>query len=285
MVKQPAAQPSPPCRHAFTQMVQRPEAAIDLAEAALLMAKEEYPTLDVGDYLARLDAMGAALRATLQGVTEPCRQIEALNHLLFTEHGFRGNSEDYYDPRNSFLNEVLDRRTGIPITLSVVYLAVARRANLPFVGAGMPGHFLVKHAEPDGEIVVDPFAQGAVLSVADCQQILDRIFGGKVTFGPQHLATVGAQQILSRMLTNLKTIYFNNQEYGKALSAVDRLLILNPQCATEVRDRGLLASQLRRYSDAGADLERYLRMAPQAEDREVILEHLRAIRRRVCSLN
>jgi regulator of sirC expression with transglutaminase-like and TPR domain len=275
----------PPCRLAFAVLVHRPEATIDLAEATLLIAKEEYPALDIGAYLARLDVMGAALQATVQGVAEPRRQIEALNRLLFAEHGFRGNSEDYYDPRNSFLNEVLDRRTGIPITLSVVYLAVARRASLPLVGVGMPGHFLVKHVGPDGEIVIDPFAQGAVLSPPDCQQILDRIFDGKVAFSPQHLAPVGAQQILGRMLTNLKTIYFNNQEYSKALSAVDRLLVLNPQSATEIRDRGLLASQLRRYTDAGADLERYLRMAPQAEDREVIREYLRALRRRVGALN
>jgi regulator of sirC expression with transglutaminase-like and TPR domain len=275
----------PPCRLAFAQLVQGPEVAIDLAQAALLIAKEEYPDLDVAVCLARLDAMSEEVQRLADGSLDPQRLIAALNEHLFQQLGFRGNSENYHDPKNSFLNEVLDRRTGIPITLSVVYLEVARRIGFPLHGVGMPGHFLVKYEGRDEEIVVDPFDGGRILSNPDYQRILDRIYGGKLRFERGMLATLGTRKILARMLTNLKAIYFNNQEYAKALSIVERLVILQPQMASEIRDRGLLSCQLKRYADASADLERYLRMVPEAEDSEVIREHLRSLRQRVVALN
>lgn len=275
----------PPCRTAFADLVAQPDAAIDLAQACLLFAKEEYPDLEVCEYLGKLEAMGAEARRAAEGRTEPREIIAALNGCLFDTYGFCASASDYYDPRNSYLNEVLDRRTGIPITLSAVYIEVARRIGFRLCGVGMPGHFLVKHVTPDEEILIDPFGGGAILAAADCQQILDRLSGGKLRLQPSMLAAVGTRQILTRMLHNLKAIYFNAQEYGKALAIVDRLLVLNPCCATEVRDRGLLASQLRRYARASADLDRYLRMAPEAEDRDVIREHLRSLRQRIVSLN
>jgi regulator of sirC expression with transglutaminase-like and TPR domain len=274
-----------PHRSAFAEMAARPDAAIDLAEACLLLAQEEYPGLDLRAYLGKLDAMGAEARRASDGETDPRRVIAALNRCLFETHGFHANATDYYDPRNSYLNEVLDRRTGIPITLSVVYMEVAGRIDFPVRGVGMPGHFLVKHVTPAEEILIDPFGGGAILAASDCQRILDGLSGGKLVLAPHMLAAVGPRQILTRMLSNLKSIYFNGQEYGKALAAVERLLALNPRCATEVRDRGLLASQLRRYAAATADLDRYLRMAPDAEDRDVIREHLRSLRQRIVALN
>jgi regulator of sirC expression with transglutaminase-like and TPR domain len=229
--------------------------------------------------------MGADVCASAGGRHDPHQLITALGEYLFGHLGFRGNVDHYYDPRNSFLNEVLDRRLGIPITLSAVYLEVGRRIGLNLRGVGMPGHFLVKYVGPDEELVIDPFGGGGILSPADCQQILDRIFDGKLCFEPQMLTVVGTRQILARMLTNLKAIYFNSQEYGKALSIADCLVILHPHAAGEIRDRGLLSFQVKRYTEASADLERYLRLAPQAEDSEVIREHLRTLRQRVVSLN
>lgn len=273
------------CRLAFTRLVSRPEEAIDLAEAALFIAKEEYPELDVAGYLGRLAGMAAEVQAQVRSTVDPRRLIETLNAYLFQAQGFRGNSEDYYDPRNSFLNDVLDRRIGIPITLSTVYMAVGGRLGLHLHGVGMPGHFLVKHVAADEEMVIDPFNEGALVTSADCQRILDRIYGGKLTFEPRFLTTLGTRRILGRMLSNLKVIYFNNHAYAKALSIVDRLLILDPQAATEIRDRGLLSSQLKRFAEATADLERYLRLAPEAEDAEVIRDHLRSMRERVASMN
>ena len=275
----------PPCRLAFAQLVHLPEAAIGLAEAMLLVAKEEYPDLEVTAYLERLDAMGAEVQRLADGSLDPHRLIAALNEHLFQHLGFCGNAENYYDPKNSFLNEVLDRRTGIPITLSAVYLEVARRIGFPLHGVGMPGHFLVKYVGQDEEIVIDPFGGGGLLSAADCQRRLDRIYDGKLCFDRGMLGIVGARQILARMLTNLKVIYFNSQEYAKALSIVERLVILQPSAAAEIRDRGLLSCQLKRYGEASADLDRYLRMAPEAEDNEVIRDHLRALRQRTVALN
>ena len=280
------AEDTPPsCRLAFAQLVRQPEAAIDLAEATLLIAKEEYPDLDVASYLTRLDAMSAEVQRLADGTLDPRRLIAALNEHLFQQLGFRGNAENYYDPKNSFFNEVLDRRTGIPITLSALYLEVGRRIGLPVHGVGMPGHFLVKCVGRDEEIVIDPFNAGGILSDEDCQRILDRIYHGKLCFERAMLSVIGTRQILTRILNNLKVIYFNNQEYGKALSIVERLLILHPQAASEIRDRGLLSCQLKRYSEASADLERYLRLAPKADDSEVIREHLRSLRQRVVSMN
>ena len=275
----------PPCRLAFAQLVRQPETAIDLAEATLLIAKEEYPDLDVPAYLARFDDMGADVRTLAGPIQDPRCLIAGLSEYLFQRLGFRGNADNYYDPKNSFLNEVLDRRIGIPITLSAVYLEVARRIGLRVHGVGMPGHFLVKYVGRCEEIVIDPFGGGRIVSSEDCQQILDRVFDGKRRFEPSMLAMVGTRHILNRMLTNLKVIYFNNEEYEKALSVVERLLILHPQNACEIRDRGLLSCQLRRYADAIVDLERYLRLAPEANDAETIREHLRTLRQRAAALN
>jgi len=275
----------PPCRFAFARLVRRSEPEIDLAEAALLVAKEEYRELEVARYLARLDEMAEAVRARAGGVTDPQALTGWLNDYLFREQGFRGNTEDYYDPRNSFLNEVLDRRLGIPITLSTVYMEVGRRLGVPMHGVGMPGHFLVKCVTVDAELVIDPFNQGAVVSPADCQRLLDQISGGKVTFEPRFLAPIGTRHILARMLNNLKAIYVNRQEFGKALGVVERLMLLDPESATEIRDRGLLLFQLKRYPEAMAELQRYLQRAGSAEDAETIREHLGAIRQRVASWN
>lgn len=276
---------TPPCRLAFAHLVRRPDASIDLAEASLLIAKEEYPELDIASYLARLDRLADDVRGLASAGSDPHRLIAGLSEYLFQRLGFRGNAEDYYDPKNSFLNDVLDRRLGIPITLSTVYLEVGRRLGLSFRGVGMPGHFLVKYLGRGEEIVIDPFGGGAIVSPCDCQRILDRIYDGKIRFEPGMLSTVGTRQILARMLANLKAIYFNNEEYGKALSAVEHLLILHPHEASEIRDRGLLACQLRRYAEAMSDLERYLRLAPEANDSATIREHLCALRKRAAALN
>jgi regulator of sirC expression with transglutaminase-like and TPR domain len=275
----------PPCRLAFTRMVNRPEPAIDLAEAALLIAKEEYPDLDIARYLLRLDGMAADVRNRAGGADDPARLFTDLGDYLFREQGFRGDTENYYDPRNSFLNEVLDRRLGIPISLSAVYMEVGRRLGVRLHGVGMPGHFLVKYTGSNEEVIVDPFHGGAILSPADCQRILDRVYGGKVGFEPRFLDPIGTRQILIRMLGNLKAIHFNLRAYARTLSAVERLLILNPHAANEVRDRGLLCCQLGRYPEAAVDLEQYLRLVPKAPDAEVIRDHLRSVRLRSASMN
>lgn len=279
------AEHSPACRAEFARAVTCPDAEVDLARAALLMAKEEYPCLDVAAYLGQLDALAEEARPQVQSLAAPRDALAALNACLFEAHGFRGNTADYYDPRNSFLNEVLDRRMGIPITLAIVYLEVGRRLGLVVEGVGMPGHFLVRQRAGEEALLLDPFNAGKLLSVEDCQGLLDRIFHGKVAFEPRFLDTVSPRQILTRMLHNLKVIYFNARDYEHAVSVVERLLVLHPDSAAEVRDRGLLLSQLKAYAAAARDLERYLRMAAGAEDTDVIRSHLRSLRQRIVVLN
>jgi regulator of sirC expression with transglutaminase-like and TPR domain len=227
-------------RQLFTEAVTGPESRLDLGRAALLIASEEYPGLDILRYVARLEAMAAAVRPQVGATEDALEQIEHLNAYLFVERGFRGNSQDYYDPRNSFLNDVLDRKLGIPITISVVYMEVARRVGMPLQGVGMPGHFIVKYASPEGDIYIDPFNSGRVLSRQACEELIQQVYGEPVPFQDTFLATVSKKQILSRILMNLKAIYLHTKQYRKALAVVERLLIIQPKVEQEEKDRAAL---------------------------------------------
>ena len=248
----------------FSRLLSGPDASVDLAEASLLIASGEYPGLDVPRYLERLDEMGREVRGRLpRGAV---RGIDCLNAYLFGEEGFRGNVEDYYDPRNSFLNDVMDRRTGIPITLSTVYIEVARRAGLGVFGVGLPGHFLVGTQAAGRAVFVDPFHGGALLSEADCQKRLDRVFEGRVRLGPGMLAPCPRKGILARMLRNLKAIYVKAGDYARGLRTIDLLLRLDPRSAEDLRDRGLLHAEYGCYALAAADLEACVGLAPAAPE-------------------
>ena len=272
-------------RQRFATMIAKGEEAINLAEAALLIAQEEYPDMDVAVYLDRLDQMAEEVDKRAWNQKDPYGRLEALNRYLFDKARFRGNTVEYYDPRNSFLNEVLDRRTGIPITISTVYLEVGWRLGLPLRGVGFPAHFLVKYSSPEGEIVIDPFHRGAVLNEEDCQSRLDESYGGRVRFQRSFLATSTKRQILTRILTNLKGIYLAAKDHRRALAAIERILLIDPDLGREVRDRGILLMQLKQTSQAVADLERYLTMNPKAEDAEEVRTRLRDWRQAQASLN
>ena len=277
-------------RHsAFRRAVEGPDGPIDLGRAALAVAADEYPDLRPEIYLARLDALASRARDLSSGETGPYRLIAAINYVLFTREGFRGNREDYYDPRNSFLNDVIERRRGIPITLSVLYMEVARRAGLELSGVGFPGHFLIKYAGPEEEadrIIIDAYDQGEVLGVEELQAILDGLYGaGKVAFRPEFLAPVAHRQIVERMLNNLKSIYLRKENFSRALSVSERLAILDPASAPEVRDRGLLYLKLDRFEEATRDLEKYLELLPGAEDAAEIREQLAELKKGALRLN
>jgi regulator of sirC expression with transglutaminase-like and TPR domain len=227
-------------RQLFTEMMQGPENHIDLARAALLIASEEYPGLDILRYVAKLEAMAAAVRAHTPDTEEPLSRIEQLNLYMFEERGFRGNSQEYYDPRNSFLNEVIDRQLGIPVTISVVYMEVARRVGLPLQGVGMPGHFIVKYTGPEGDFYLDPFNKGRILSREACEELVQQIYGEPVPFQETFLAPVTKKQIIARILSNLKGIYIQRKQYLKALSVVERLLLIDADAAQELKDRAAL---------------------------------------------
>ena len=272
-------------RARFAALIRRPEEEIDLAEAALLIAGEEYPDLDVAAYLSLLAHMGADARRRVGGSPSAASALEALNHYLFDELGFAGNAENYYDPRNSYLNDVLDRRTGIPISLSTVYMTVARHSGLPIRGVGFPGHFLVKFAGEGEEIVLDPFNRGAILTEADCQRLLDQATAGRARFSRELLGATGTKAILARMLGNLKGIYAATRQYAKALACVERILLLTPDAAPEIRDRGLLLAQMQRTEEAVLALTRYLKQSPAPEDSAQVKEQLRTLRMRQALLN
>jgi regulator of sirC expression with transglutaminase-like and TPR domain len=227
-------------RQLFTEVVTGPETRLDLGRAALLIASEAYPGLDILRYVAKLEAMAAAVRPGVTTADDPILEIEHLNAYLFEERGFRGNFQEYYDPRNSFLNDVLDRRLGIPITISVVYMEVGRRVGMPLQGVGMPGHFIVKYTQPAGEIYIDPFNKGRVLSRQACEELIQQVYGEPIPLQETFLAAVTKRQIVSRILMNLKAIYIHAKDYLKALSVVERLLIIQPDDEQEVKDRAAL---------------------------------------------
>ena len=256
----------------FRQAVQCLDDEIDLGRTALAIADAEYPGLDIESYVARIDRLAAAVQDRSGDEADAYRLIAALNYTLFSVEGFRGNQDDYYDPKNSFLNEVMERKQGIPITLSVLYMEVARRVGLDLCGVGFPGHFLVRYVGKEGEIVIDPFHQGEVRSIQELKDMLDEMYRGRITFQPEFLSPVSKKQILRRMLNNLKGIYLDQGDLIKGLSVVDRLVILEPDSAEEIRDRGLLYLKLECFSQALEDLEAYLRLAPNADDAAEIRE-------------
>ena len=278
---------APSARERFAELARLPDEKIDLAEAALLIAAEEYGELDVPLYTRRIADLAEGARARVGGASlevNPLVLIDRFHTYLFEELGFRGNEEDYYDPRNSFLNDVLDRRTGIPISLAAVYVEVARRLGWPVRGVGFPGHFLAKWELEQGEVVVDPF-HGSVLTEEDCKGILSRVSGGQLSFRRELLAPLPTRGIIARMLANLKGIWIKRGDFQRAISACDRILLVAPEAVVEFRDRGLLWIKLECHRPALADLERYLAAAPRAADNRAIQEQVAGLREtisRIC---
>jgi regulator of sirC expression with transglutaminase-like and TPR domain len=261
-------------REIFTHLTEVDESIFPLDRAALAIALEEYPALDIDPYLRRLDTLAARTEVLAGQNRSAMNVLESLNEVLFVQEGLRGDTEDYYDPRNSFLNEVLERRTGIPISLSVIYIEVGRRMDFPLEGVGFPGHFMVKH----GDLLIDPFNLGRFPSPKDCQELLDRVYSGSVTVKASLLAPMGRKAIISRMLYNLKGIYYQKEQFHKALAVVERLLLLNPGVPSEVRDRGLLFMQTSLFSRALADLEFYMAHTAAPDDAAYIKGHIKTLR-------
>ena len=270
-------------RERLRQTLEQPEEKISLAEAALWIAASEYPELDPAQYIGRLDRMADTVAQRIAGQTDPLAIIGVINQYLFQEEGFCGNTEDYYDPRNSFLNEVLDRKTGIPITLSTIYMEVAGRLQFPLVGVGMPGHFLVKH--PYFAIILDPFAGGSILSEDDCRAQMQRVLGESVPFDRSYLEGVSKRHILVRMLNNLRSIFVNAREFLKALEMTELALIVQPDSPEESKQKAAILLHLKRYSEAMSELSRYLEQAPAAEDAQQVQQALANLRKTMAQWN
>ncbi len=252
---------------AFQNIVSGPDRNINLAEAALLIAAPEYPGLDLSACLQQLDDMATVCRGRLGSSPDAAHTLTALGGYLFRDLGYKGDLQTFTDPRNSFLNEVLQRRRGIPITLSVVYMEVGRRLGLPVHGVSFPGHFLVK-VEVDGvDRVIDPFSAGAELDHAELERRLEHVASPKEKWDLEQLLTPASKRdILARMLRNLKNIHVNSEDYTRALRIQDLLLDLQPDAPNEVRDRALLHDKLDHLRAAVADYQMYLLLAPESGD-------------------
>lgn len=280
---------------------------LPLDRVLLHIAQEEYPDLSVDQYLGRLDALARAVRVRA-GATG--NVVAALRDELFGAAGFRGNEQNYYDPKNSMLNEVIDRRLGIPITLAIVYLEVARRVGTRAVGVGFPGHFLVRHElDPDDDAVqseggsggarvaspitafegrallIDPFARGATVRRADCERLLCQVQGPSAELEPWMLAPASPRAIVIRVLTNLKHAYMLIKDHASAVRAIDRLLIFDPSRTSELRDRGLLLAELDCVGAAVRDLETYLERGAPAPEVELVERVLPGLRKKIAQLN
>ena len=272
-----------------------------LAHAALVIASIEYPRLIPEPYVAQLDGMGAAAAKAIATHVEDTGDrstlscVRALNAYLFQEQRFVGNRERYEDPRNSCLNEVLDRRTGIPITLSVVYIEVGRRAGLDVDGVNFPGHFLVRlpHiASGASGVIIDPFHCGALLSEHDCRRLLQKHVGSEVAFSRSLLTPPTRSEVIIRMLLNLKRTYIHMRSLPQARDVTELLLAVMPSALSELRDRGLLASHLNDMATALRDLQTYLQLTGMGEitkemreERQEIWKHVTTLRRRIAGLN
>jgi regulator of sirC expression with transglutaminase-like and TPR domain len=259
--------------------------AIDLDRAALWIARIERPALDPQPFLSLLDSYAVELAGRLRDMEDGAEYVAAANAYLFDELGFRGNHEDYYDPRNSCLDYVLTERAGIPITLSLVYLEVARRLAKPVYGVGMPGHFLVQYDDGTFSTFIDPFHSGQLLAADDCFRVARRMTGAELQPDPAFLQPVSKRQILLRMLNNLRNIYFTRGHHAKALEVMDLIVAANPSSADEYRHRAAVQVHLGRYSAAREDLERYVSLAPASSDRKDVEEQIRKIRRYMAGLN
>jgi regulator of sirC expression with transglutaminase-like and TPR domain len=270
----------------FAQLLTREQ--FSLAEACLLLAQDEYPDIDMSRSIGQLDEMAAIVRGRFAPDAFPEQRIAALNHYLFDELRFSGNIDAYYDPRNSYLNEVLERRTGIPITLSIVYLEVGRRVGLRLQGVSFPGHFLVKLRVRRGQLVLDPFSGGEPQTETALRsrlaQVMSRARARELDL-EELLGPASSRQIVARVLRNLKAIYLQAENYQRALAVMNRMLLAVPESAEELRDRGIVNEKLECFRAALADFTNYARRRPDAPDRVEIEARIRALRGRVASLH
>ena len=274
---------SPGFREEFARMMTRPEEDLDLGRAALLVAGEEYPGLNVDQHLRRLDAFAAAVLERAPESLPPEELARLLGRYLFEEQGFQGNSADYYNPDNSYFNRVLDTHTGIPITLSLLFLEVARRVGLRCNGVGMPGHFLV--GLEGAQVYFDPFNGGAALTAADCRRLAEGLFGPRMAWRDEYLAPCTKYEFLFRLLNNLKAVYERAGAPGKAAGVIQRMIMVNPQATGLRKDLAEMQYQLQQYRAAVASLESYLRETPDAPDAAQVKSWIESIRFTLNRLN
>lgn len=253
-----------------------PDHKISLAEAALQIALDEYPELDISHYKNLLKGWSDSMNAKFSR-KRTRNQLEEINQWLFNEMNFTGNIDNYYDPRNSFLNDVMDRRTGIPITLSIIYLEMAWASGLSAAGVGFPGHFLVRVIDDSSPIYIDPFHKGNIMTADECVEFLNELTEGELEFDQKFLSAVNKKEIIVRMLRNLKRIYLEKSNFPKLIKILDHLIEITAGEAEEIRDRGIIYYQMKSFKNALNDFETFLSMSPDSEDAEVIQQYLQVL--------
>ena len=269
----------------FERLVKQPEASLDLARAALLVAAEADPGMDVDAQLDTLESWAEELRRRVDPEWNNLQKLARLRAFLFDHLGFRGDRRDYYDPRNSMLHEVMTRRLGIPLTLSILFMELGWRIGMPFEGVGFPGHFLVRLTGEQADLLLDPYSRGMTVHPEDCRRMLLDLSDGQLAFTERHIASIGKHDMLARLLMNLKGAYLRSHQDEHALAAVERLLLIHPEDLDELRDRGLLLYRLSRYQPALRALDTYLEARPDADDRERIANHAAELRALIEQLN
>ena len=248
----------------------------NLVEKCLKFAQIlEYPDLNIEKYIEKITKMGMSLKESINEVKNPTYLISMLNEHLFENLGYSGDDDDYYNPKNNFLNEVIDKKTGLPITISILYVEVAKYIGLDLKIVGFPSHILVKYNE---EMILDPFYDGRLLDIDDLQEILDRNYGGEIEFKPEFLDEITSEQILLRLTRNLKNSYVQSFVYDKALRCVNMVLAIEPESPDDIRDKGILEERLLNSDSALKYLNKYLEINPNAEDVDFILELIRSIK-------
>ena len=257
----------------------------DLGLGALLVAREAYPHLDPDLYLERLERMAAAVEPRVLRMKSGYQRLACLGEFLFAELGFSGNAEDYYDPRNSYLNDVMDRRLGIPITLSILYIEVGRRCGLPLCGVNFPTHFIVLCDIPEGPLYVNPFSGGTLLEPSDLEELLPRHKGKRLHLDNAFLQPASSREILARMLRNLKMIHAQQQRFAAAIDAGEKINMLQPEAAGDHRDLGNLYFRVGAYQQARSSFHAYLRHAGEAEDDGEVRHTIATIGGRLGALN
>lgn len=235
----------------------------------------EFPDLDITEYVKKLKSFEHGLHDHISDVKNPIYLVSMLNEYMFDILEFEGNSDDYYNPRNNFLNVVIEKRTGIPITLSIIYIELAKAIGLELRPVGFPGHFLVKYSE---ELILDPFNRGSLLDVEDLQDILDATYGEGVEFEPEYLNDIEPEKILIRILRNLKGSYTESFSYDKAMHCINMILGLDPDSSEDIRDKGIVQSRLLQNDLALVSLNKYLELAPEADDVDYVLEMIKSIK-------
>ena len=270
-------------RREFSMLASREP--VPLARGALLIAKEEYPDLNVDHYVDRLSELAREAEPIVSAGNDTVEKVQSLSHFLFEQKGFEGNRDAFSDPRNSFLNDVIERRLGIPITLSVIYLEVGRRLGLNLYGVSFPTHFLVKAVDERGELLIDPFSGGIILTLEQVKAKLAEIYRQPVELHPAMLKSAGARQILVRMLRNLKGIYAGASDWARSLSALDRILMLDPRAVEELAERGQVYERLECFKAALDDFQSFLSLAPEHPAAEVAREAVLRLVRQVSLIN